>query len=107
MRKNYLKKGVQPVMTNAYPIFEWIPGNPIDNKDDVQDTEYTDEGNAQKFLHKDFQVDQYFNKTEYEHSIDEEDSDSKNDDDNDRDKENDIAYYRYTEHENTDNGNEK
>ena len=26
----------QPVMTNGYPIFEWIPGTTTDDEDDVK-----------------------------------------------------------------------
>ena len=96
----------KPVKTNRYPVFDWIPGTKIDDKDDAQDEADTDEGDDQGAPYTEGQADQDMNETEHEHEIDDKDRNSDSDDDKNRDKENDTYYDTYTEHENKFNLNE-
>ena len=70
----------KPPLTNGYTIFEWRTGDFIDEKDDVQDTEETDDDYIQDTSDIYDQAYQNWNKTEYEHDIDEKKSNSENGD---------------------------
>ena len=50
-------------MTNGYPILEWWPGNPIDDKDNVHDVADKYEGDNQGASDTDGKEYKYLNET--------------------------------------------
>ena len=53
-RVNYLATNEkQPEMTKGYPIFEWIPGIPITEKDDKTQSEEYETSSTHKYEHDD------------------------------------------------------
>ena len=50
---NLATKEKQPEMTKGYPIFEWIPGIPITDKDDETKSEEDQRSSTHEYEHDD------------------------------------------------------